>query len=781
MGPFGIGQAVTREEDPRLLVGHGRYVNDHNMPGQAHAYLLRSPHAHAEITSIDTAAAAAAPGVLAVYTGEDVAADGIGWPKMAGPLRREGGAPPFHCPHPGLARGRVRYVGDPVALVIAETVDRAKDAAELIEIGFEALPANVDTARAVEPDCPPLWDENPGNIAGEFRSGDADAVEAAFTAAAHIVRRRFVISRLHAQYMEPRGTLGYYDERERRYVLHVDVQYPHRLRNVLAEDILKVPEQDVHIIAGDVGGGFGTKGWQYVEHRLTLWAAKKLGRPVKWSCERSEALQADEHGRDNVSEAELAFDADGKILGLRVRTLANVGAYVSSVRNFLSVFGSTGLLAGVYDIPAAHVHVKAVQTNTQATAPYRGAGRPEANYVIERMMSEAARELGGALGLDAFSLRRRNLIAPDAFPYKTALTFTYDCGDFAANMDKLRGLADMDGFEARRAEAESRGRLRGLGIANSIEQAAGPGLEFCEIRFNPSGTALVLMGTKSQGQGHETMYKQIVSGRLGIEPSDIKVMDGDTDKVVFGVGTMGSRSAVMGGSAAHIAAGKVAEKAAKIAAHILEAAEADIELADGRFVVAGTDKSIPFKEVAKAAFAPPRLPPGMEPGLYETGTFRTPDYTFPNGCHACEVEIDPETGKVDVVGYSIVDDVGTVINPVTLKGQIHGGIAQGLGQVLMEQVVYDPDSGQLMTGSFQDYAMPRADDLAETRIGGNPVPTKNNPLGVKGAGEAGTCGALPAGMNAVADALRQAGIEGMDMPATPARVWAALRDGNGGA
>ena len=776
MGQFGIGQAVTREEDPRLLKGNGNFINDVEMPRQAHAYFLRSPHAHAAIRAFDTAKAKSSPGVLAVYGHADVVAAGLGAPKKQAPLKRPGGEPIFWSQHSGLSGDRVRYVGDPVAMVVAETIAQAKDAAELVEIDYEPLPPVIGTAHAVDADAGSVWEENPDNIAAVHESGDAATTEAAFAKAAHVVSRRFVISRLHAQFMEPRGTLGYFDERSGRYTLHVDIQYPHRLRNVLAEDILKVREQDIRIIAGDVGGGFGTKGWQYIEHRLTLWAARELGRPVKWSCERSEVLQADEHARDNVTDADLALDDDGNILGLRVRTIANVGAYVSAVRNFLSVFGSTGLLVGVYRIPAAHLYVRCIQTNCSATAPYRGAGRPEANYVIERLMHETAVELG----LDPIEFRRRNLIPPDAMPYKTALTFTYDCGEFEKNIDKAVELADVAGFPARRAEAESRGKLLGLGIANSIEQAAGPGTEFAEVRFNPSGTATVLIGTKSQGQGHETMYKQILSDRLGMDSDDIRIADGDTDEVAFGNGTAGSRSAVMGGSALHLAAEKVIDKTKKIAAHMLEAAEADVEFAGGTFTIAGTDRIVEFKEVAKAAFTPPKLPPGMEPGLYESGTFRSPVYTFPNGCHIVEAEVDPETGQVELVSYTIVDDVGNVINPVTLKGQIHGGIAQGVGQILMEQVVYDPDSGQLLTGSFMDYAMPRADDMAPTKIGSNPVPTATNPLGVKGAGEAGTCGALPAAMNAIMDALAQVGVKSFDMPATPGRVWQAIQDAAGG-
>ncbi|MBT4115653.1 MAG: xanthine dehydrogenase family protein molybdopterin-binding subunit [Rhodospirillaceae bacterium] len=772
MAQYGIGQPVRREEDPRHLKGGGRFINDNNLAGQLHAYLVRSTHAHAAIGPLDIRAAAAAPGVAAVFTGEDVIADGVGTPKMQAPHKRPGGAPLFHRAHRGLSAGFVKYVGDPIAMVIAASLDQAKDAAELIQVDYDPLPSVNATHVALADGAPAVWPENPDNIAGIYEVGDEAATDAAIAGAYHVVKRRLVINRVYAQYMEPRGALASYDAADERYTLYVDIQYPHRLRNVLAEDILKVPEQNIHIIAGDIGGGFGTKGWQYPEHRLTMWAARKLGRPVKWTCERSEAVMADEHGRDNISEAELGFDADGNITGLRVRTVANVGAYVSSVRNFLATFGCVGGLNGVYRIPAAHDRVTCVNTNMNATAPYRGAGRPEAIYVIERMMDEAALELG----IDTIELRRRNIIPESAMPYETALTFTYDCGAFEKNMDDVLALASVDDLAARRIDAEARGKLLGFGFANAIEQAAAPGLEFAEVRFNVAGTATILMGTKSQGQGHETMYKQIVAERLGMDYADVRVVDGDTDKVSYGNGTSGSRSAVLGGSSLHIALGKVIDKTKRIAAHMLEAAEGDVEFENGRFTITGTDKSLDFNDVARAAYQPGKLPAEIEPGLYETGTFRATKRTFPNGAHTCEVELDPETGKVDITNYCVADDVGTVINPLTLKGQIHGGIAQGAGQILMEQVVFDADSGQLLTGSFMDYAMPRADDFGAMKIISNPVPTATNPLGVKGAGEAGTVGALPAVMNAILDALRQAGVTDLDMPATPERVWQAIQE-----
>ncbi len=771
MGEFGIGQALSRFEDPRLLRGAGRYVNDVSLPNQAYAYLLRSPHAHAKIVKLDAARAKLAPGVLGIFTEADIAAAGLGTTKVAIPRKRPDGSPLFSRPHPGLARGRVRYVGDPVALVVAETLAEAKDAAELIEVDYEALPSVTDVAEAVKPGAPRVWEENPDNISHVWETGNKAAADAAFAKATHIVKSRYVITRVYAQFMETRGTVGVYDPNDERFTLYADVQYAHRVRDMLAATIFRIPEHKVRVIVGDVGGGFGTKGWQYVEHRLTLFAARKLGRPVKWSCERSEALLADEHGRDVVADAELALDAEGKFLGLKVRTLSNVGAYLSSDRNMLATFGSLGALVGVYDIPAAHAHLTVAFTNCPATAPYRGAGRPEAIYIIERLIEDAARQTG----IDRIELRRKNLIAADKLPYKTPLGLTYDCGDFPRIMARGLAFADVAGFAARRDTSRKRGKLRGLGIANAIERSAGPGPEFAELRFNTGGQASLLMGTIHQGQGHETTFKQIAIEKLGLHPSDIRFVQGDTDLVAFGTGTNGSRSTVIGGTAVTLAADKIIAKAKKLAAHMLEASEADIHFGEGRFSIPGTDRGLGLKEVARAAFLPNKLPKGMEPGLYETGTFSPSNDTYPNGCHVCEVEIDPETGTVAVERYAVVDDVGTVINPKLLKGQIHGGIAQGLGQVLMERVVYDPDSGQLLSASFMDYAMPRADDFCDVEIESMPVPTKLNPLGAKGAGEAGTVGALPAVMLAILDALAPLGVKDIEMPATAERVWRALQ------
>jgi len=772
MGKYGIGQPVLRFEDPHLLRGQGRYIDDRNLPGQAYAVFLRSPHAHAKIRSIDVAAARQAPGVVAVYTGADYTADGLGMPKATMPRKRPDGSPMFAPQRPALVVDRVRYVGDPVAMVIADSLAQAKDAADLVVVDYEPLPSVTDTAHAVEPGAPAVWDECPDNVSNVVERGNKAATEAAFQKAARIVRRRYVVTRVHAQYMEPRGTLGVYDPGEDRLTLYADVQYPHRVRNMLAQHVFRIPESKLRVIAGDVGGAFGTKGWQYVEHRLTLWAARKLRRPVKWTCERSEAVMADEHGRDNIGDIELALDADNKFIGLRLHMLANIGAYIGSDRNLLSPFGMIGTVNGVYAIPAAYVHIIGLLSNTNPTAPYRGAGRPEAIYLIERLIDDAARELG----VDRVALRRQNMLPPSALPYQSPLGPYYDCGEFEKNLDMALTLADVAGFADRRAQSRQRGRLRGLGIVNAIEQAAGSGQpEYAEIRFNPSGSAMMLMGTKAQGQGHETMYKQILHERLGIDPGEVQFIDGDTDRVAFGMGTMGSRSTVLGGSALYLAADKVIDKGRKIAAHLLEAAAQDIEFKDGSFRVAGTDRAVSLKQAAIAAFQPARLPPGLEGGLYENATYVASKETFPNGCHVCEVEVDPDTGVVSLQRYAVVDDVGTVINPIGLKGQIHGGVAQGVGQILMEQVVWDRESGQLLTASFLDYAMPRADSMSDVVIKSNPVPTQFNPLGAKGAGEAGTVGALPVVMNAIMDALADVGVTQLDMPATPDRVWRAMQ------
>ena len=772
---FGIGQPVRRFEDPRLVRGEGRFQDDVNVHGQLYAVFLRSPHAHARIRSIDTTAAQAASGVVAIYTGKDYADDGIAMPKAAMPRKKADGSPMFAPQRPALVTDRVRYVGDPVAMVVATTVNQAKDAAERIAVDYEPLPAVTSVADAARPDAPRLWDENPDNISHLYERGDKRKTEEAFTRAAHVVRRRYVISRVHAQYMEPRVLIGAYDAGQDRFTLHANVNYPHRVRNMLANMVFRMPESKVRVVTYDVGGGFGTKGWHYVEDRLVLWASRKLGRPVKWTCERSEVLLSDEHARDNVGEIALALDREGTILGLKLDMLANIGAYIASDRQLLTPFGMIGTVVGVYRIPVAYVAIQAVLSNTSPTAPYRGAGRPEASYLIERAIEAAADEIG----IDAIEVRRRNSIPSDAMPYQTPLGQRYDCGDFGGNLAMALDAADHAGFAGRREQAAARGRLRGIGIANVIEQAAGPVPEYAEIRFNPSGTAIILLGTKSHGQGHDTAFKQILHQQLGIDPADVQYIDGDTDAVAFGMGSNGSRSMVTGGSALLRASEKVIAKGRKIAAHLLETAEADLAFAEGKFTVVGTDRGIVLKEVVKAAFQPARLPPGIEPGLYENATYQPTHDTYPNSCHVAEVEIDPDTGAVELHRYLVVDDVGTVINPLTLKGQIHGGVAQGAGQVLMEQVAYEPGSGQLLSASFMDYTMPRADTLPDIAVISKPVPTATNPLGVKGAGEAGCVGALPAVMIAVMNALKPAGVRELDMPATSERVWQALRQARG--
>jgi aerobic carbon-monoxide dehydrogenase large subunit len=769
---YGVGQSVRRFEDLRLLTGRGRYQDDLTLPRQAYAVFLRSPHAHARIRSINTEAALAAPGIVAVYTGADYEADGLAMPKAMMPRKKADGSPMFAPQRPALVSDRARYVGDPVAMVIAETLEQAKDASELVEVDYEPLPSVTSLAEAAEPGSPRVWDENPDNISHTFERGDRAATDAAFARAAHIVRRRYVISRVHAQYMEPRGAIGSYDKFEDRYTLYADVNYPHRVRNMLANSVFRVPESKVRVVCFDVGGGFGAKGWQYVDHRLTLWAARKLERPIKWKCERSEVILADEHGRDNIGEIELALDGNGKFLGLRLRMLASIGAYIASDRQLLTPFGMIVTVSGVYAIPTAHVTIDAVLSNTNPTAPYRGAGRPEAIYLMERIIEVAARELG----IDPIELRQRNIVSPEAMPYRAPLGPVYDCGEFAKNMNIALGASDYAGFAARQAASRAAGKLRGIALANAIEQAAGPVPEYAEIRFQPSGSAMLLLGTKSHGQGHETSFKQILHEKIGIDPGDVHFIDGDTDRVAFGMGSNGSRSMVTGGTALVIAADKVIAKGKKIAAQMMEAAVADIEFEDAKFTVVGTDRSVTLKQVAMAAFQPARLPKGLEPGLIESATYAPEQATYPNGCHVCEVEVDPETGVVELVSYLVVDDVGTVINPLTLAGQIHGGVAQGVGQVLMEQVVYEKGSGQLLTASFMDYAMPRADTMCNVAIRSNPVPTATNLLGAKGAGEAGCVGALPAVMIAILNALEPLGVRELDMPATSERVWQAMQN-----
>lgn len=773
MAGLRIGQPVPREEDARLLKGAGRYVEDVALLGQAYACLLRSPHAHAAIRSIDAGKARSAAGVLLMLTGEDAPVRDLGPQAPRIPRKRRDASPAFHSPQPHLARARVRYVGDPVAMVVAETAAQAKDAAELIEVEYDLLPAVIDIEEAVRPGATAVWDACPDNQAFFHEAGNKAAVDAAFATADRVVRNRLVINRITANSMEPRGCLAQYDANDDRYILHCTVQAPHRIRNILATQIFRLPETRFRVISENVGGGFGMKGGCYPEYVVSLVAARLLGRPVKWICERSEGLLSDDQARDNVTEAELALDSNGRFLAFRVRTLAACGAYFNSDRNAGPATQNLGVLAGTYTTPALHVEVTGVLTHTMLTGFYRGAGRPEAAYVIESTIDKAARELG----IDPAELRRRNMITADAIPFSTGLVYTYDSGNFLKNFEDCLGGADYRGFPARREEARKRGKLRGIGISSTIEASNSGMIEAAEVRFDPSGTLTLLVGTHDHGQGHETTFKQILCERLGIDSSRIRFKCGDTDEVVSGSGTFGSRSAVMGGSAVRAAAEKIVAKARKIASHLLEAAEQDLVFDEGKFTVAGTDKSLDIVEVAKCAFTPNRLPSGFEPGLYETATYNDGGRpTFPNGCHVCEVEIDEATGAVELVRYTVVDDVGKVINPLLLKGQIHGGIVQGAGQALMENFVADPESGQVLTGSFADYCMPRADDFCSFDVHSNEFPTPTNPLGVKGAGEAGTVGALAAVMSAVNDALAQLDCDYVQMPATPERVWRAVRE-----
>lgn len=773
MVKFGMGQSVPRTEDPRLLTGRGQYVSDVSFADQAWGYAHRSAYAHAKILSIDTAEAEAAPGVLAVYTYKDVAEAGLGVTKPHFPPRKRpsDGSPEYYTPHPGLASDKAYFVGDPVAFVIAETRDQAKDASELIMVDYDVLPSVTDTALTTEAGSPQLWDNFPNNISNVFNIGNADAVTEAFGKAAHVVEQTYVINRISTNSMESRGCVGVYDPMEERYTLYSDTQTPHGARHALAE-VFNVPETQIRIIARDIGGGFGLKDVHFPENRLCLLAAKNLGRPVKWVSERSEAIMSDDHARDQVSQAALALDADGKFLAIRVKTACNMGAYITGGAAMVPTFMNLGCLAGVYTTPAIHVEVTCVLSNTQSTGPYRGAGRPEAMYLLERTIDIAAREIG----IDRIELRRRNMIPPEAMPFQTGLTYNYDSGEFGKNMDMALEAADYAGYEARKTDSEAQGKYRGIGIINMLEAAGGPMPEQGEIRFNPGGTVTVLVGTKGQGQGHETMYKILVSDMLGVDAEDIRLLDHDTDAVAHGGGTIGSRSALVGGAVMRGAADKLIEKGKKLAAHIMEAAEGDIEFEDGNFTIAGTDKSVGIKEVAKKSFVPMMLPPGMEVGFYERTTYTPPAASFPNGAHICEVEIDKDTGKVEIATYVAVDDVGTVINALTLEGQVHGGIVQGAGQALMENIAYDPESGQMLSGSFQDYAMPRADDFPSFYIGNNPVPATTNPLGIKGAGEAGTTGALPAVMNAINDALAPLGVRHAEMPLTPEKVWRIMND-----
>ena len=771
---YAIGQSVRRLEDPRLIQGLGRYSDDVNLTRQAHAVVVRSPHAHARIAGVRADVARSAAGVLAVLTGDDLASDKLGNLPGDRSRKRRDGAAAFATPRPALARGRVRHVGDPVALVVAETREQAIDAAELVTVDYEPLPAVVGVGSATAPGAPAVWDETPDNVAFVWEAGNRDAVARAFTSAAHVTRLDFIVTRVAAAPLEPRAAVGEYDRRSGRYTLHTGIQAPHGLRTLLADQVFRVPHSHLRVVTGEVGGSFGMRSGAYPEHVLVLWAAKRLGRPVKWTSNRREGFVTDEHGRDNVSSAELALDANGKFLGLRVAIGLDIGAYMTP-RSAGPGTNNVGGIAGVYTTPAIHVQTTGIHTNTTPTGPYRGAGRPEATYAIERVIDVAARELG----IDPLELRRRNLIPASAMPFKTGLVFTYDCGDFARGMEMALSLADHASFEKRREASRGRGKLRGIGIANPIEVAGGPytavNPDTAEIRVNADGSVSLFTGSTSMGQGNETAFTQIVSDRLGVPPERIQVFWGDSDALGAGRGNGGSGALTVGGSAVTRATEKIVEHGRRIAAHLLEAAPEDIALREGSFAVTGTDKGVSWANVAKTAYVPRQLPAGMEPGFSETAAFTPPSVTFPNGTHVCEIEIDPDTGTVAIVRYTVVDDVGRMVNPMLVKGQIHGGIVQGLGQGLYENLAYDA-GGQLLAGTFMDYAMPRADDMPGFEVGAHEVPTQVNPLGAKGVGEAGTVGALPALMNAVNDALAASGVRHLDMPVSPERVWRAIHE-----
>ena len=767
MGEFAIGQGVSRFEDPRLVRGGGRYIDDIVYPGMAFGVVLRSPHGHAKILSINTDTAKAAPGVIQIITAADWKKAGLNELPSHGGLKRRDGSPMFKSAYPVLAQDRVRWIGDPVAFIVAETAAQAADAAELIEVDYEPLPAVVSTAKAMEPGAAKVWEGCDDNIGFVELIGDRAATDAAFAKAAHVVKHRFVINRVTAASMEPRGAVGVYLPAEDRYIVHTPVQRAHPYRNEIAK-VLKVPESRVRVICIDVGGSFGMKTPVFNEAPLTMFASKLTGRPVKWISTRTEAFLSDAQARDNVTDAELALDKDGTFLGFRVKTIAAIGAYLQN--NMPAFILNAGTLAGCYRTPAMYVDITGVYTNTNPVRPYRGNGRPEAGYVIERMVDLAADELK----IDPAELRRRNYIAPSQMPFKTALTFTYDCGEFEKNMNLALELADFKGFKRRRDESRKRGKLRGFGISNTIERAAAGGTEGAEVRFDRNGSVTVFSGSVTAGQGHETVFKQLVCDRLGVHPDEVRYVQGDTDEVFYGEGTGGSRTSTMSSAAFLMATGKVIEKAKAMAAHALKIDAADMNFADGVFSSPKTNRTMTIKEVAIDSSNPAKIPASMEPGLFATATYKAGAQNFPNGCHVCELEIDKETGTVEIVRYSVVDDVGTVLNPMLLHGQIHGGVAQGAGQVLMEDIHFDT-SGQLVTASFMDYAMPHAHNLSNIEVESNPVPTKTNPLGTKGAGEAGNVGALPAVANALVDALSEFGVKHIEMPATPERIWQAMQ------
>jgi aerobic carbon-monoxide dehydrogenase large subunit len=782
MASTGIGAPERRKEDARFLTGRGTYTDDINRPGQVYAFILRSPHAHAEIKGIDTAKAKVAPGVLAVFTGADMQVGGLpcGWL-----IHSKDGSPMAEPPHPVLAQGKVRHIGDPVAVVIAETRSQAKDAAELIAIDYKTLPAVVSADEALKPGAPQLHEQAKGNLCYDWHLGDKAAVDAAFAKAAHVTKLDIVNNRLVPNAMEPRAAIGEFDRATGEYTLYTTSQNPHVIRLLMGAFVLQLPEHKLRVVAPDVGGGFGSKIYHYAEEAIVTWASARVGRPIKWTAERGESFASDAQGRDHVTHAELALDKNGKFLALRVATIANLGGYLSTFATAIPTYLYGTLLAGTYTTPAIYVEVKAAFTNTVPVDAYRGAGRPEACYVIERLVDTAARETK----IDRAELRRRNFVPRDAYPYQTPVALTYDSGDYFTTLEMAMKAADYAGFEGRRQEAARRGKLRGIGFATYIEACgiapsavagalgARAGLyEAAELRVHPTGSITVFTGSHSHGQGHETTFAQLVSDRLGVPLEMIDVVHGDTNKIPFGLGTYGSRSLPVGGSALVKSLDKVVNKGKKIAAHLLEASEADIEFKDGKYSVSGTDKNVAFGQVAFAAYVPHNYPiEELEPGLDETSFYDPKNFTYPAGCHIAEVEIDRDTGDVSVVRFSAADDFGRIVNPMIVEGQVHGGLAQGIGQALYENAVYDAD-GQLITGSFMDYCMPRADNLPSFDVATHTTLCTHNPLGVKGCGEAGAIGAPAAVMNAVVDALAPLGIGDLEMPATAERVWQAIAE-----
>jgi carbon-monoxide dehydrogenase large subunit len=779
MSATGIGASVRRKEDQRFITGKGHYTDDVSRPGQTHACFVRSPHAHARIKAIDTQAAAAVPGVLAVLTGTELAGDKIGNLICGWMIHSKDGSAMKMAPHPALALRKACYVGDPVAVVVGETLAQAKDAAEKVRVDYEVLPAVADPAKAQGQDAPQIHAVAPGNTIYQWHIGDPRATDAAFASATHVTRLDIVNNRLVPNAIEPRAAIGEYDAGMDSFTLWNTTQNPHVARLVIAAFVGMAPEHKLRVIAPDVGGGFGSKIFIYNEEVVALWASKRVGRPVRWVCDRSEAFISDAHGRDHVTHAEMAFDADGKITGLRARTIANLGAYMSTFSSSVPTYLYATLLSGQYGIPAIYCEVDAVYTNTVPVDAYRGAGRPEATFVVERLVEVAARELG----VDPAELRRKNFIT--SFPHQTPVIMNYDAGDYHGSLKKALELADLKGFGRRKRESARHGKLRGVGFSAYIEACgiapsqavgslgAGVGLwESAEVRVNPTGSVEILTGCHQHGQGHETTFAQVASERLGIPIESVSVVHGDTDKVQFGMGTYGSRSGAVGMSALVKALDKVEAKAKKVAAFMLEAAEGDIEFKDGRFAVAGTDRSAAWADVSLNAYIAHKFTGAeLEPGLKEGAFYDPTNFTFPAGCHICEVEVDPETGETEVVAWTAVDDFGIVVNPMIVEGQVHGGVAQGIGQALLEGAVYDQD-GQLVTGSFMDYAMPRAEDFPPFKVDTTVTRCPGNPLGIKGCGEAGAIAAPAAVINALTDAI---GTENLAMPATSQTVWSALQ------